>query len=200
MRWRFLMFQGKSKARSKNKATTTTIVALLFITVAILCGFILLRRAPQGTRLENIQYDEFSNYSFTEPGIRIIATMVDPTTTETPGTSDYWVMLKQSVTTEASSENFISILISFGGQSSGSNEFKIEEAKIFGNEIDVHASFTRSGMLTVITNPTALILVGKLPIEDYNVTAHVDWYAYNWQDQKKTYDRTDRWVASFRIM
>ncbi len=153
-----------------------------------------------------IIYSWHSGYAFPTPGIYVIATETNPVEMAQNYTnySDYYRMLKEHATTEASTDDFISILISRGTKSSSGYGMGIESVEKMDYTFVLNANFTDSGpgviVLTVITNPTALIPIGNLPTGEYSITLNIDNYRYDYFDGTWYYWYVGRetWTAAFK--
>jgi hypothetical protein len=104
------------------------------------------------------------------------------------------------VTTVASSEDFISILISRGWCSTGGYGISIDSVEKNGYAFMLNATFTDPDpgdfVVQVITNPTALILIGKLPAGGYSITLDTSNYFEELLDIIWGYQE---WTSTFRI-
>jgi len=154
-----------------------------------------------------ILYGWISGYSFPTPGIYVIATETNPVEMLQNYTnrSAYYEMVKEHVTTEASVEDFVSILVSRGMFSTGGYGFEIKSIEKMDYAFVLNASFRDPGLecyvFQWITNPTALIPIGNLPAGEYFVTLHIDKYIVHCSDEtSREYIGTETWTATFIVV
>ena len=132
-----------------------------------------------------IVYDQAGGVGLFEEGIHVIATEGDPTASEVMAgyeiLNDYWAMLKDSSTVNASSEDFVSVLISRGDFPTGGYLIQIKYwfwQQSYHTVFRFPVDFTDPGegvpVTEAFTNPIALIPVGRLDPGLYVVRAHID--------------------------
>ncbi len=132
-----------------------------------------------------IVYDQSGGVGLFEEGIHVIATEVDPTAPEVVEgfeiLNDYWAMLMDSSTVNASSEDFVSVLISRGDFPTGGYLIQIKYwfwQESYHTVFRFPVDFTDPGegvpVTEAFTNPIALIPVGRLDPGLYIVRAHID--------------------------
>jgi hypothetical protein len=164
----------------------------------------------------DIVYDQSGGVGLFEEGIHIIATEGDPTAPEVMGgfmvRNDFWAMLKDSSTVNASTEDFVSVLISRGDLPTGGYLIRVtffawleSYPVVFRFDVD----FTDPGegvMVTeALTNPIALIPVGRLDPGLYMARAHIDQYIMTYDDEgNPVYDHVETlveevWETAFEV-
>jgi hypothetical protein len=163
-----------------------------------------------------IVYDHSGGVGLFEEGIHIIATDADPTTSEVvegfPIRNDYWAMLRNAVTVNASTEDFVSVLISRGDLPTGGFQIRIKAwagLKSYPLVFRFTVDFTDPGegvMVTeALTNPIALIPVGRLDPGQYIARAHIDSYIMTYDDSgNPVYDQVETlveevWETEFEV-
>jgi hypothetical protein len=163
-----------------------------------------------------VKYDLYGAVGLFERGIHVIATETDPTSFEVEEnfdvSNDYWKMLMDSTTLEASSEEFISILISRGDQSTGGYLIQVESFTwlesypvVFGLDVDFIDPGEGVPVTEAFTNPVALIPVGQLDPGLYIVRAHIDLFIMRLDESgKPVYDPVETlveevWETEFEI-
>jgi hypothetical protein len=129
-------------------------------------------------------YEYYGGVGLFEEGIYMVATHGDPTSSqvleEIDIVSDYWGMIKGNTTQNADTEDFISILISRGDQSTGGYLIQLDsQVWLEGSPVEIlfNVNFTDPGenvMVTeAITNPIALISIGNLSPGRYIARAQI---------------------------
>ena len=132
-----------------------------------------------------VVYDNYGGVDVFDQGIYVIATDVDPTimmeTEEYASISDYWSMMKDSVTQRPSSNDFISVIISRGNQPTGGYKIQLKSLVWLESYPVVgffKANFTdpwEDGPVTEAeTNPLVLVPLGKLSSGLYVGRVHID--------------------------
>jgi len=141
-----------------------------------------------------------------EQGIYVIATETNPVEMYPNYTNKkaYYEMLREHMTTEASSEQFISILVSRGICPSSGYSVGIESIEKIGSDFVLSANFTEPGWGCIvfwwITNPVALIPIGNLSDGEYSITLHIDSYVFSCRARSYFYLGTATWTTSFRVL
>ena len=105
----------------------------------------------------------------------------------------YYKMLKEHVTTEASTEDFISILVSRGRFSTGGYGLEIKSIEKMDYAFVLNASFTDPGpgaVTQMLTNPIALIPIGNLPAGEYSITLYIYRGCHDFVEET--------WTATFK--
>jgi len=140
-----------------------------------------------------------------ERGIYVIATEMNPVEMYQDYTirNDYYKMLKEHVTTEVSTEDFVSILVSQGLFPTGGYGLKIKSVEKTDYEFLLSADFTEPSpgciVIQMLTNPIALIPIGKLSEGEYSITLHIDKYVvYCYDGMSRYYMGTETWKATFK--
>ena len=163
-----------------------------------------------------IVYDQSGGVGLFEERIHIIATEGDPTAPEVVEGfviwNDYWGMLKNASTVSASTEDFVSVLISRGDHPTGGYLIRIQYwfwLESYPVVFRFPVEFTDPGegvMVTeALTNPIALIPVGKLDPGRYVVRAHIDRFIMTYDDEgNPVYDHVktlveEVWETEFEV-
>ncbi|MBC8223841.1 carboxypeptidase regulatory-like domain-containing protein [Candidatus Bathyarchaeota archaeon] len=163
-----------------------------------------------------ILYDQSGGVGLFEEGIHIIATDGDPTA---PGVmegfevrNDFWAMLRDASTLTPSTEDYVSVLISRGDHPTGGFQIRVEpfawqesHPVVFRFEV----TFTDPGegvMVTgALTNPVALIPVGRLDPGLYIARVHIDRFIMTYDDAgNPVYDQVETlveevWETEFEV-
>jgi len=176
------------KTRKNGKAVGVHVLCIAMVLLAAAVGISVLKDSPQKgsdkPALNEVVYEYYGTLGLFKPGIHVVVTAVDPVelykTGDWAAMNGYWEMLKGHVADKASVKDFISILISRGDFPTGGYEIEITSLNVEDNTLRLSANFTDPGegiMVTeAFTNPTALILVGRLPRGEYTVRLHVDLF------------------------
>jgi len=134
-----------------------------------------------------------------DQGIYIVATEINPVDVypNYKVINDFYKMLKAHVTTRASTEDFVSILISRGRFPTSGYGIQVTSIYKYGYSLILSASFTNPSpgaiLLQVLTNPLALIPIGKLPAGEYSITLYIDWCV------GKDHVGTETWTVTFTV-
>jgi hypothetical protein len=141
-------------------------------------------------------YDYYGGLGLFEKGIYVIASDSDPRvqyrTAESKNINNFWRMLKSDVTQEASTSDFISILISRGDFTTGGYLIQIK-SHVWLESYPVvcffNVNFTDPGegvaVTEALTNPLVLVPIGNLSTGKYVARAHIDSFIL-------TYDSTGK--------
>jgi hypothetical protein len=130
-------------------------------------------------------YDVYSGVDLFDQGIHIIATSQNPLIQlayshfqESP-----WILMHENITTQATDQDFISILISRGDKPTGGFGVAIESfswLESYPVKLRFHVNFTDPGedviVTQALTNPMVLVPLGKLSPGEYTVEVHVVSY------------------------
>lgn len=130
-------------------------------------------------------YDVYSGVGLFDQGIHIIATSQNPLIQlayshfqESP-----WILMHENITTQATDQDFISILISRGDKPTGGYGLAIESfgwLESYPVKFRFHVNFTDPGegviVTQALTNPIVLVPLGKLSPGEYTVEVHVVSY------------------------
>jgi hypothetical protein len=141
-------------------------------------------------------YDYYGGLGLFKKGIYVITTDSDPRdlyrAAESENINDFWRMLKNEVTQEASTTDFISILISRGNFPTGGYLIQIKSHVWFESYPVVcffNVNITDPGegvaVTEALTNPLVLVPIGILSTGKYVVRAHIDSFIL-------TYDSTGK--------
>jgi hypothetical protein len=133
----------------------------------------------------SVVYDKYGGVGLFDQGIYVIATDVDPKnlmeTGEYASINDYWAMLKDSVTQNPSTEDFISVIISRGDKPTGGYQIQLKSLVWLESYPVVgffKANFTdpwEDGPVEEAeTNPLVLVPLGKLSSGLYVGRVHID--------------------------
>jgi hypothetical protein len=141
-------------------------------------------------------YDTSGGVSLFDEGIHIVATSQDPRNLSDgyPIVNDYWKMLQEHKTTQATDQDFISIILSRGDQPTGGYTINIESfgwLESYPVKFRFHVNFTDPGeglMVTqALTNPLVLVPIGKLTPGEYNVEVQITMFILNIDEEGNTY-------------
>ena len=136
-------------------------------------------------------YEYYGGVNLFKEGVYIIATESNPTSLLK--TSNFsWETLKKHVTVEASSKDYISIIISRGEFPTGGYTIQLENF----NRLDGYptifsftANFTDPGKGVIVTqaftNPMVLIPIGRLPSGEYTVEVHIKCFILTYDELGK---------------
>jgi hypothetical protein len=141
-------------------------------------------------------YDYYGGLGIFEKGIHVIATDFDPwekfRTTESEKISDFWSMLKNEIALEASSSDFISILISRGDFNTGGYLIQIKShvwLDSFPIVCKFSVNFTDPGegvpVTEAFTHPLVLVPIGNLSSGKYVTRAHINSFIFNFDQNGK---------------
>jgi len=189
----------RRRKQLERKAITGILVTLILFT-----GLIGMLNTP--TLAETIPITEVfygDGRQVFEQGIYVIATETNPVEMYPNYTNKkaYYKMLREHMTTEASTEQFISILVSRGICPSSGYGVGIESIEKIANEFVISANLTEPGwscvVLWMITNPVALIPIGNLPVGEYSITLQVDQYVRHCPSGWYEHIGTETWTATF---
>jgi hypothetical protein len=132
-----------------------------------------------------VVYDYYGGVGIFEKGIYVIATDTDPRIlygkAESENLNDYWMMLNKEVTQEASTTDYISILISRGDFKSGGYLIQIKShvwLESYPVVCSFNVNFTDPGegvaVTEALTNPLVMVPIGNLSTGKYVSRAHID--------------------------
>jgi hypothetical protein len=132
-----------------------------------------------------VVYDSYGGVDIFDEGIYVIATDEDPRTLmesgEYSGNNDFWSMIKEGVTQNPSTTDFISVIISRGDQPSGGYQIQLKSLVWLQSYPVVgffKANFTDPGesgpVVEPLTNPLVLVPIGKLSAGLYVGRVHID--------------------------
>jgi len=141
-----------------------------------------------------VVYDYYGGLGLFEEGIYVVATDVDPKTLieteEYTSINDFWGMLKDGITQNASTADFISILISRGDLPTGGYLIQLK-SQVWLESYPVVcffiANFTDPGegvaVTEALTNPLVLVPMGNLPSGNYVARVHIDRFIMTYDSE-----------------
>ncbi|PVX27675.1 MAG: hypothetical protein CW716_01050 [Candidatus Bathyarchaeum sp.] len=141
-------------------------------------------------------YDSYGGVGLFPEGIHVTATSQDPRNLSDnyPITNDYWKMLQDHETTEATDQDFISIILSRGDKPTGGYTINVESfgwlecyPPIFRFQVNVTDPDEGLMVTEAITNPLVLVPIGKLTPGEYHIEIHVTWFTQKVDGEGKTY-------------
>jgi hypothetical protein len=143
-----------------------------------------------------VVYDYYGGVGLIEKGIYVVATDYNPKEqyreAEFENINEYWSMLLNDITQEASPTDFISILISRGGFTTGGYLIQIKSHAWLEDDPSVcffEVNFTDPGegvpVTEALTNPVVLVPIGKLSPGKYIARAHIDSFIYTFDPTGK---------------
>ena len=146
----------------------------------------------------NYVYDFYGGVDLFSEGIHVLATSQDPRTLfeEFEVSNNYWKMLLEAETTQATDQDFISILLSRGDKPTGGYTIQIENfawLESYPVKFLFQVNFTDPGedvaTTQALTNPLVLVPIGKLTPGNYNIEVPIAQYILNF-DEKGNPDYT----------
>jgi hypothetical protein len=143
---------------------------------------------------EFLVYDYYGGVGLFEKGIFVVATDVNPKTLMETGEftiiNDFWSVLKDEITQNASTTDFISILISRGDLPTGGYLIQLKShVWLEGFPVVCYftANFTDPGegvMVTeALTNPLILVSMGNLSPGKYVARVHIDSFIMTYDSE-----------------
>ena len=141
-------------------------------------------------------YDQYGGVGLFPEGIHVIATSQNPTTLmdDYDIVNDYWAMLEQHEATTATTQDFISILLSRGDQNTGGYAINVESfgwLESYPPIFRFHVNITDPGeglsVTQAISNPIVLAPIAKLTPGEYHIEVHVTWFTENVDEHGNTY-------------
>jgi len=103
---------------------------------------------------------------------------------------DIWTLIRQNITTQATDEDFISIIISRGDEPTGGFGIAIESfsyLECYPVKLRFHVNVTDPGdnviVTQALTNPLVLVPLGKLMPGEYQLEVHIASYIQNNDEQ-----------------
>ncbi len=148
------------------------------------------------TLLDRAIYDYYGGVDLFEEGIHIIATDKDPVvlleTADFVTINEYWKLLRDHATLEATTRDFVSIVISRGNFPTGGYQIQLKSfawLESYPVVFSFTVNFTDPSEEVVVTeaftNPLVLVPIGSLSAGKYIVEVHIDRFIL-------TYDRTGK--------
>jgi hypothetical protein len=177
------------------------------------------REFTSDSQLESALYDYYGGVGLFEKGLHVSATTRNPlireaitVTTNTDITNGYWQQIHDNVTDKASSEDFISIIISRGDHTTGGYEIKIKQfswLESYPVKFRFQTNFIDPGegvaVTQALTNPLVLYPIGKLSPGEYQIEVHILQYVLSFDEEgNPTYTqlqtlREEVWTKTFTI-
>jgi len=140
-------------------------------------------------------YDTYGGVGLFTEGIHILATGQDPCNMsgDFPIVNEYMKMLQDHETTQATDQDFISILLSRGDKSTGGYAINVVSfgwLESYPVKFRFQVNFTdpSEGLIVsqALTNPTVLVPIGKLTPGEYNVEVYITMFILNVDDEGNT--------------
>ncbi len=147
---------------------------------------------PDNQTFPDYIYDFYGGVDLFSEGIHVLATSQDPRTllSEYDVINDYWKMLLEHKTTQATDQDFISIILSRGDKTSGGYYIQIENfawLESYPVKFLFQVNFTDPGegvaTPAVLTNPLVLVPIGKLTPGEYNIGVPITQYILDFDDE-----------------
>ncbi len=144
----------------------------------------------------NYVYDLYGGVDLFSEGIHVLATNQDPRTLfgEYDIINDYWKMLLEHEITEATDQDFISIILSRGDKTSGGYYIQIENfgwLESYPVKFLFQVNFTDpgEGVATppVLTTPLVLVPIGKLTPGEYHIEVPITQYILDFDEEGNPY-------------
>jgi hypothetical protein len=151
---------------------------------------------PDNQTLPDYVYDYYGGVNLFSEGIHVVATGQDPRTLfgEYDVINDYWKMLLEHETTEATDQDFISIILSRGDKTAGGYYIQIENfgwLESYPVKFLFQVNFTDPGegvaTPAVLTNPLVLVPIGRLTPGEYHIEVPIVQYILNFDDEGNPY-------------
>ena len=133
-------------------------------------------------------YDNSGGVGYFSEGIHVIATEQDPRnyTGDFYNINDYWKMLQQHETSQASDQDFISILLSRGDKPTGGYTINVEsfgwlESYPVQFRFQINVTDPGEGIIVTqaLTNPLMLMPITKLSPGEYHIQVSVTQFIQN---------------------
>jgi hypothetical protein len=137
-------------------------------------------------------YDFYGGVGLFDRGIHVIATKNNPLSFKDDFSfiNSYWQLLKENKTTIASSEDFISIIISRGNFPTGGYTIQVKSfswLESYPVKLRFQVNFTDPGENVIVTqastNPLVLIPLGKLDSGEYTIEVNIISYILTFDQQ-----------------
>lgn len=144
----------------------------------------------------NYVYDYYGGVGLFSEGIHVLATSQDPRTLsgEFEVANDYWKMLLETETTQATDQDFISILLSRGDKLTGGYNIQIENfawLESYPVKFILQVNFTDPGedviVTQALTNPLVLVSIGKLTPGEYHIEVPIARFILNFDEKGNPY-------------
>lgn len=146
------------------------------------------RTAPTNTTSptdSNYIFDFYGGVGLLNKGIHVTATSQDPRTLldQYNNINEYWKMLLENKITQATDQDFISIILSRGDKNSGGYSIQIEKfswLESYPVKFLFQVNFTDPGKgvatTDALTNPLILVPIGKLTVGEYDIEVPITQY------------------------
>lgn len=150
----------------------------------------------QDTNDPDYVYDSYGGVGLFPEGIHVTATSQDPRnmSEDYPVVNDYWKMLQDHETMQATDQDFISIILSRGDKSTGGYAINVEsfgwlECYPVKFRFQVNVTDPGDGLMVTeaITDPLVLVPIGKLTPGEYHVEVNVTWFIQKVDGHGNTY-------------
>jgi hypothetical protein len=144
----------------------------------------------------NYVYDFYGGVNLFSEGIHVLATSQDPRTLfgKYDVINEYWMMLLEHETTEATDQDFVSIILSRGDKPTGGYKIQIENfawLESYPVKFLFQVNFTDPGegvaTTDALTNPLVLVPIGKLATGEYNIEVPIAQYVLNIDEKGNPY-------------
>ena len=144
----------------------------------------------------NYVYDHSGGVGLFSEGIHVLATSQDPRTLsgEFEIANDYWKMLLETETTQATDQDFISILVSRGDKLTGGYNIQIENfawLESYPAKFIFQVNFTDPGedvlVTQALTNPLVLVPIGKLTPGEYHIEVPITQFILHFDEKGTPY-------------
>jgi len=181
---------------------TVSIILITSVTGGILYLASALAPTPNGSTPtdRNYVYDCYGGVGLVSEGIHILATSQDPRTLvgKFEVANDFWKMLLESETLNATHQDFISILLSRGNKPTGGYNIQIENfawLESFPAKFVFHGNFTdpdENVLVTqALTNPLVLVPIGRLTPGNYTIEVHIVQFIFSFVQFLSGYLQSD---------
>jgi hypothetical protein len=131
-------------------------------------------------------YDNTGGVGLFTEGIHVVATEYDPDMMSYPTANHYWTMMHDCVTTNATTDDYITIILSRGDKPTGGYTINIEnfawlESYPVKFQFQVNVTDPGDGIMVTqaITNPLVVVPIGKLSAGTYNIEVNITWFTQN---------------------
>jgi len=150
----------------------------------------------QNSEYPDYVYDSYGGVGLFPEGIHVTATSQDPRNLSDnyPIANDYWTMLQEHETMQATDQDFISIILSRGDKSTGGYAINVESfgwlecyPPIFRFHVNVTDPDEGLMVTEALTNPLVLVPIGKLTPGEYHIEVHVTWFIQKIDGKGNTY-------------
>jgi hypothetical protein len=189
------ILKGQSKTWTKNiggLSEGNTVEVLLRATPKSANSTTIVNKADNSKPdFPDYYYDLYSGVGLFDEGVFAIATSQNPLS-QLPISSfeqSYWSLMQQNITSTATNQEFISILISRGDKPTGGYSFAIKSfswLESYPVKFRFSVNITDPGedviVTQALTNPTVLVPIGKLSPGEYQIEVNVVWFIQNFDE------------------